>query len=134
MARAQWEYTLRQAGELAGVSVDTIKRRLRAGDLPHARQMGDPAKTWVVPLGDLVSAGFTIKPVRSLQGQNSSPERIGSSPLEVRAAVAEAVGKVHAEYAQALGELAAAAIAALGAQAGQVTLPTRDGESADASS
>lgn len=109
MAQAQWEYSLRDAAKLAGVSVDTIKRRLRAGDLPHAHQRDDPAKTWVVPLGDLVAAGFSITPSHSLQAPNSIPnsQRAEVSPMQVRLAVAEAVERVHAEYAQAFAEAAA---------------------------
>ena len=116
MAQAQWEYSLRDAAKLAGVSVDTVKRRLRAGDLPHAHQRDDPAKTWVVPLGDLVAAGFSITPSRSLQAPNSVPDsqRAEVSPMQVRLAVAEAVQRVHAEYAQAFADLAAQAIEALG--------------------
>jgi hypothetical protein len=131
MGQAQWEYSLRHAAQLAGVSVDTIKRRLRAGDLPHARQRDDPARTWVAPLGDLVAAGFCITPSRSLQAPAPSagprPGEPDASPLQIRLAVAEAVQKVHAEYAQAFAELAAQAVKALGNRG--VTQPA--GESTD---
>lgn len=121
MGRQQWEYSLRHAAELSGVSVDTIKRRLRAGDLPHARKLDDPAHTWVVPLGDLVAAGFTITPTHSLQAPATPAPRVvtpSGQSAEIRLAVAEAVQKVHAEYAQTLADLADRAIAALGAREG----------------
>lgn len=125
--RAQWEYSLRQAAELAGVSVDTVKRRLRAGDLPHARQLGDASHTWVVPLGDLVGAGFTITPAHSLQARppqmNGGGRAGGSTQIEVQLAVAEAVQKVHADYARTLADLTAQAIAALGKGADGLDAP-----------
>jgi hypothetical protein len=119
VARQDWEYPLRQAATLAGVSVDTIKRRLRAGDLPHARQLNDPARTWVVPLGDLVTAGFTIRPSTSLQAPPPEPTvvRGQSGSPEVRLAVAEALQRVHAEYARSFADLADRAITALGSRA-----------------
>lgn len=141
MGRAQWEYSLRHASELAGVSVDTVKRRLRAGDLPHARQLNDASKTWVVPLGDLVQAGFTIHPQHSLQALPSAVAeharaRNGLTAAETRLAVAEAVQRVHSEYARTFADLAAQAIAALGARNGGLTMPEppappagRDGDS-----
>lgn len=109
MARTQWEYTLRQAAQLCSVSVDTIKRRLRAGDLPHARQLDDAAKTWVVPLGDLVAAGFTVTPRNSLQARPG----VGVADVDVQVAVAEALEKVHADYARRFAGLAAQAVDAL---------------------
>ena len=111
----QWEYSLRQAAQVCAVSIDTIKRRLRAGDLPHARQLNDPAHTWVVPLGDLVHAGFTISPSKSREipgAQRSGipavppPYNLRSDDLAIRVAVAEAVRDVHAFYAEAFCRLA----------------------------
>jgi hypothetical protein len=116
MERPKWEYTLRQAAGLCAVSFDTIKRRLKAGDLPHARQLDDGARTWVVPLADLTAAGFTVRPVapraalsRKRPGEQTEPE----ADLITRLAIAEALTAVHAEYAAAFGELASQAIAAL---------------------
>lgn len=136
--RQQWEYSLRQAAELASVSVDTIKRRLRAGDLPHARQLDDPARTWVVPLGDLVAAGFTITPTNSIQAPAPPLElrqtRPGASLPETRLAVAEAVQKVHADYARTLADLLDRAIAALGTPLPQSANPGENGTREDEAS
>lgn len=109
VARTQWEYTLRQAAQLCSVSVDTIKRRLRAGDLPHARKLDDAARTWVVPLGDLVAAGFTVTPRTSLQARTDQR----GVDLDVQVAVADALEKVHADYARRFAGLAARAVDAL---------------------
>lgn len=50
--------TLSKAAELAGVSHSTVKRRHRAGAFPNAEQ--DDTGAWTVPIGDLLTAGFTL--------------------------------------------------------------------------
>jgi hypothetical protein len=47
-----WDYTLKQAAAVCSVNFGTIKRRLRAGDPPHARCLDDATSAWVVSLGD----------------------------------------------------------------------------------
>lgn len=112
MVREQWEYSLRDAARICGVSTDTIKRRLKAGDLPHARRLNDAAGTWVVPLADLAAAGFTIK----ARAPRKRPQQITAAPAgttalrstdPVRLAVAEALSEVHRHYAHAFADLAA---------------------------
>lgn len=52
-------YTRLEAADLCKRSVDTIKRYLKAGRLPNARQRpGDANGTWEIPLADLVNAGL----------------------------------------------------------------------------
>lgn len=52
-------YTQAEAADLCGVSLDTIKRRRKAGSLPHTRQRpGDANGAWEIPLDDLVNAGL----------------------------------------------------------------------------
>ncbi|MDP2014657.1 MAG: hypothetical protein Q8L05_10580 [Actinomycetota bacterium] len=45
------------AAHACAVSVDTIKRRLKAGAFPHARQVGLD-RSWAIPVRDLVDAGL----------------------------------------------------------------------------
>lgn len=98
-----WEYTIKQAANLCSVSTDTVKRRLRSGDLPHAHQLTDSARTWVIPLADLVAA----TPQRP-----HAPLRNGDMENRIQLAVAQAESAVHATYARAFQELALEAIRA----------------------
>lgn len=51
--------TLTDAATLCKTSVDTLKRRLKSGALPGARQRpGDARATWELPLSSLVAAGL----------------------------------------------------------------------------
>jgi excisionase family DNA binding protein len=49
---------IRTAAELAGVSDDTIRRRIRSGELPRAKRGERLTDPWSIPMGDLVSAGL----------------------------------------------------------------------------
>ncbi len=57
---------IQEAAERMGVSVDTIRRRLRAGELPRAARETGSNAPWRIPLGDLIAAGLT--PVASAAG------------------------------------------------------------------
>ena len=46
-----------EAADACNVSVDTIKRRIKAGAFPRARQVGLD-RSWVIPVSDLVDAGL----------------------------------------------------------------------------
>lgn len=112
-----WEYTIKQAANLCSVSTDTIKRRLRSGDLPHAHQLTDSAGTWVIPLADLVAAGFTIAGGREQPATTTSQRAHATPPSsdfedKIQLAVARAESAVHAAYARAFQELALEAIRA----------------------
>ena len=112
-----WEYTIKQAANLCSVSTDTIKRRLRSGDLPHAHQLTDSAGTWVIPLADLVAAGFSIAGGREQPATTTSQGRHATPPSsdlqdKIQLAVAQAESAVHASYARAFQELALEAIRA----------------------
>lgn len=61
MSQRYW-LTLTEASAAMGVSKDTLKRALRAGKLPNARQRDDDNRTWEVPVGDLTAAGYRPKP------------------------------------------------------------------------
>ncbi|MGW6576348.1 helix-turn-helix transcriptional regulator [Streptomyces sp. NPDC054945] len=50
--------TQREAAAACGVSRSTIRRRREAGDLPGSVQ--DPERGWMVPVDDLLAAGFRL--------------------------------------------------------------------------
>ena len=61
-------YTRQQAAGLCDTSLDTIKRRHKAGAFPNARQRpGDPQGTWEIPVTDLVDAGLYELPAGGLE-------------------------------------------------------------------
>lgn len=60
MPQPYW-LTLSEASAAMGVSKDTLKRALRNGRLPNARQRDDDSRTWEVPVGDLAAAGYRPK-------------------------------------------------------------------------
>lgn len=66
------EYTLKQAAAVWSVNFGTIKRRLRAGDPPHAWRLNGATFTWFVSLGDPAAAGLTLSLSRSLQARPSA--------------------------------------------------------------
>lgn len=55
--------TVAEAADLAGCSVDTIRRRRDSGAFPGAHQRGDGNRTWVVPVRDLVAGGLVAAAV-----------------------------------------------------------------------
>jgi hypothetical protein len=76
---------MRDAAALTGVSIDTIKRRLRAGAFPNATRgpaVGERTAPWLIPAGDLIGASL---PAQMVENQAV----LGSA--ETRLAVQEAV-------------------------------------------
>lgn len=65
MTQPYW-LTLTEASAAMGVSKDTLKRALRNGKLPNARQRDDDSRTWEVPVGDLAAAGYRPKSAESV--------------------------------------------------------------------
>lgn len=103
-----------EAAEACAVSIDTIKRRLRAGAFPHARQVGLD-RSWVIPVRDLVDAGLlpasslalpaTIKPPARAHVEPHSP---GAPATPASAQFAEALAEIRglrAELARAQDEI-----------------------------
>lgn len=103
-----------EAAEACAVSIDTIKRRLRAGAFPHARQVGLD-RSWVIPVRDLVDAGLlpasslalpaTIKPPARATVEPHSP---GAPATPASAQFAEALAEIRglrAELARAQDEI-----------------------------
>ena len=58
------ELTLTEAAKAAAVSRKTIRRRLDADEFPNARRLssgaGPAAGPWVIPVADLLAAGFQL--------------------------------------------------------------------------
>ena len=108
-ARLPGEYTLREAAAACDVSIDVIKRRLRAGAFARARQLDDGPRTWLVPAGDLLAAGLIPRdPVRVAPLTHNhagvSTSLGEADALRIRVASAEAVCRVQAEQLQRLQE------------------------------
>ena len=76
-----------EAAEACGVSIDTIKRRLKAGNFPHARQVGLD-RTWVIPTRDLVDSGLLpaaalalpAAPLTAAASRSQAPARLSEEP------------------------------------------------------
>ena len=62
--------TVGQAVQRTGVSASSVKRRLRTGGFPNAVQQ--PDRRWLIPMGDLHSAGLLGAPLR--RGPRSLPK------------------------------------------------------------
>lgn len=80
--------TIKEAAQVTGCSVDTIKRRVRAGAFPGlvpGLPVGRRSPPWLIPVGDLVAAqlldsGFVSEVSRPVDGD-----------LATRVAVAESI-------------------------------------------
>lgn len=78
--------TVNQVCELAAVRRETVIRRIKAGVMPGAIQLkGDHHRRWMIPIGDLVTAGL-IDPARV-----SDPEvrRIEAEDADARTTLAK---------------------------------------------
>ncbi|MFF9870477.1 helix-turn-helix domain-containing protein, partial [Streptomyces sp. NPDC013953] len=84
--------TQREAATACGVSRTTIRRRREAGELPGAVQ--DPVRGWLIPVDDLLAAGFRLHapappdpaPTPGVApGSTTSKERHGQDADQLRA-------------------------------------------------
>ncbi|MFI1452103.1 helix-turn-helix transcriptional regulator [Streptomyces virginiae] len=97
--------TQREAAAACGVSRTTIRRRREAGELPHAVQ--DPERGWMVPVDDLLAAGFRLNaPAPADQAAPAPADPAAPSDDAGRdAAVLRAeLARLNAEHALALAE------------------------------
>jgi len=98
------------AARACDVSVDTIKRRQKAGSFPNARQVGLD-RSWVIPVRDLVDAGLLPAAALALPAQPAhleSPAARATSSATT-AHMAEALAEIRglrAELARAQDEIA----------------------------
>ena len=83
-----------EAAQACNVSLTTIKRRLKSGSFPHARQVGLD-RAWVIPVRDLADAGLLPANALALPatqaGGDASPRTAG--------------GPGHAQLAEATAEI-----------------------------
>jgi hypothetical protein len=72
---------LHEAAVRCGVSDETIRRRLKAGQLPNAISSSDG---WEIPLMDLIRAGLEPRSPRAVQAEQATTGRshLGSSEAE----------------------------------------------------
>lgn len=79
--------SIARAAEIAGVSRDTIKRRLNSGAFPRAfRGAGSgPGGPWRIPLSDLHDAGLVVAPP-----DTASTSHLGDQECRIQLAVARA--------------------------------------------
>lgn len=110
--------TIVEAAAATGSSRDTIKRRLRDGAFRRARREGrDQNARWLIPLGDIIDAGFSLDPatvastVADKSGGAALPQNAGDEittlrmellKVEGRAALAEAVCRTQAAHIESL--------------------------------
>lgn len=121
------EYTPNEAATLCGVSRDTIKRRLRSGQFPHAHREDGPTGAWRIPEEDLRDAGLFLGPVGDSSATAAAAFGLGPVPdaasvqqlrelvtalrmelarVEARARAAETIAEERAEHVSLLAELA----------------------------
>lgn len=89
-----------EAARLCGVSLDTIRRRIRSGKIPGATRCGEaPFGEWALPLAGLRAAGLMTRP-----SVETAPP-IGAQPALVAELTAElARWRERAESAERLVE------------------------------
>jgi hypothetical protein len=98
------------AARACAISVDTIKRRQKAGSFPNARQVGLD-RSWVIPVRDLVDAGLLPAAALALPaqpGRLDAPAVRATTPA-ASAHMAEALAEIRglrAELARAQDEIA----------------------------
>ncbi|WP_371793781.1 hypothetical protein OG285_38485 [Streptomyces sp. NBC_01471] len=105
----------REAATACGVSRTTIRRRREAGDLPGAVQ--DPVRGWLVPVDDLLAAGFRLNAPAPPENTTAAPagengdvdggQAQGADALRAeleRVRHEHALAIAHAEYAKRLAE------------------------------
>ena len=71
--------TLTEAAKATRVSRKTLRRRLDSDEFPNARRLDGPTGTgpWVVPIADLLSAGFTLHSPDDDQGDEDESDDHG---------------------------------------------------------
>lgn len=101
--------TQREAAAACGVSRTTIRRRREAGDLPGSYQ--DPERGWVIPVGDLLAAGFRLNapnPPEAAVTAPAGPVAAPPGPAAPADSAAQDAAALQAELAQIRAEHALA--------------------------
>lgn len=85
------ELTMNEAAQATGTSYSTIKRRLKSGAFPGARQADprDPRSPWLIPATDLLASGLLVQatgPLPPADAAAVTAERVEVGELRVEAA------------------------------------------------
>ncbi|MEU3670800.1 helix-turn-helix transcriptional regulator [Streptomyces virginiae] len=97
--------TQREAAAACGVSRSTIRRRREAGDLPGSVQ--DPERGWMVPVDDLLAAGFRLNapaPPDQAVPAPAGPAAPSDGEDKDAAVLRAELTRLNAEHALALAE------------------------------
>jgi len=96
------ELTLTEAAKAAGVSRKTIRRRIDDDKFPNARRLdsgaGPAAGPWVIPVADLLAAGFKLHQQDAPDPEPAPPEQTDEPTAPAAELVAE-VARLEAELA-----------------------------------
>ena len=102
MATSEPTYNPTEAALACGVSLDTVRRRIRAGKIPGAHRRGDePFGEWVLPRSGLEAAGLTVRTDATAPAAPRAAQHAGEI-AELRAEVVR--WQVRAEAAERLVE------------------------------
>lgn len=97
--------TQREAAAACGVSRTTIRRRREAGERPGSFQ--DPEHGWMVPVDDLLAAGFRLNaptPADQAAPAPAGPAAPSAGESQDAAALRAELARMNAEHALALAE------------------------------
>ncbi len=85
MTASEQTFTPVEAASICGVSLDTVRRRIRAGKIPGAVRLGEaPFGEWALPLAGLVASGLSPQ---SQPAAQRNPGAGGPEIAELRAEV-----------------------------------------------
>ncbi|MCD9901195.1 helix-turn-helix domain-containing protein [Streptomyces sp. MT29] len=100
--------TQREAAAACGVSRSTIRRRREAGGLPGA--VSDESRGWLIPVDDLLAAGFRLNAPAGPDATAASPAATGghtrssSTAQDDVGALRAELDRVRAEHVLAVAE------------------------------
>lgn len=94
--------TIAQAAEAAGVSTRTLRRRLHDGSFPGAKRGDAPSDPWMIPVEDLLAAGFRLN-TSGPEGEAQAPAGLYAGALELQQKVASLEAELAVERARREG-------------------------------
>jgi hypothetical protein len=102
-----WTLTLREASDLTGASLRTLRRRLADGAFPNATKDAGPSGAWRVPVTDLEAAGLPVTLPRPTPDPVPTQDDARLADAEERARAAEERARnaeERARYAEGIAE------------------------------
>jgi len=88
-AAEPWTLTLREASDLTGASLRTLRRRLADGAFPNAVKDDGPSGAWRLPVTDLEAAGLPVTVPRPTPDPVPAQDDTRLAEAEERARAAE---------------------------------------------